>query len=68
MTNAIFANSGDFVVLYCYSANNTGNTNVYDSALTATLINSSNDQKKGNKVTHSSGTLGAPTDRKMDRK
>jgi hypothetical protein len=62
MTNTIFASAGDFIVMYCYSAANTGNTNVFDASLTAVLIDSSDDSKKANRKTHSSHTLGAPVD------
>jgi hypothetical protein len=64
MTDAIFASAGDFFELLCYSANNTGNSNVFNSALTATLINSAFDAKKAHKPAHSSGILGGPVNRK----
>jgi hypothetical protein len=68
MTNSIFAEAGDFIELYCYSAGNTGATNLFDSALTAVLINSSDANKKGNKQTHTSGAPGAPVELKLKSK
>ncbi len=68
MTDAVFASAGDFIELYCYSANNTGNSSVYNSALTALLVNSADVSKKAakqaSKQTFSTTTLGGPASRK----
>ena len=38
ITDSLYVTKGDWIVLVCYSANNTGLSNVYNSALTAILI------------------------------
>jgi Collagen triple helix repeat (20 copies) len=68
VTNSIFAEAGDFIEFYCYSAANTDATNVFNSALTAVLINSSDANKKGSMRTHTEGAPGAPVELKLKSK
>jgi hypothetical protein len=65
MTDTIFASAGDAFVLWCYGTSSTPTSTVYNSALTATLINSADDRKKArHQRTHGSAPSGAPADRK----
>ncbi len=64
MTDSIFASAGDAFLLLCYSTIPAATSTVYNSALTATLINSAKDHKMArHQPPHNSATLGAPVAR-----
>jgi len=64
MTQALFISAGDQIVLNCYSATNNASSEVWESGLTAFLINSADANVKANQLTHTHGEVSGPVDNK----
>lgn len=64
MTQSLFVNAGDAIVVNCYSATDNPSSEVWQSSLTALLIGSADANVKPSQATHTHGEVSGPVDHK----
>jgi Collagen triple helix repeat (20 copies) len=64
MTQSLFVNAGDEIILACYSVTNNASSEVYESSLTALLVDSADGDVKVSQVKRTHGEVSGPVDHK----